>query len=105
MKIAFGQSLLTVYSFFRLGAKLRSPSTGIILNDEMDDFATSHIVNTFGIAPSAVNRIAPGKRPMSSMCPSIILDNNKNVLLLIGAAGGSKITTSTAYVSIASSRS
>ena len=80
------------------GAKFRSKQTGIILNDEMDDFSTPGQKNGFGIPPSPANYIEPKKMPMSSMCPSIILNENGDVRLLIGAAGGSKITTSVAQV-------
>ncbi|XP_068154750.1 scoloptoxin SSD14 [Drosophila tropicalis] len=79
-----------------LGAKVRSRQTGIILNDEMDDFSTPGKVNTYGIPASPANYIKPGKRPMSSTCPSIVLDYHGNVKLLVGGAGGSKITTSVA---------
>jgi len=75
-----------------------SPSTGIILNNEMDDFSTPGVVNYYGIPSSPANYIAPGKRPMSSMCPTIITDKNKDFVLAAGAAGGSKITLATAYV-------
>lgn len=79
-----------------LGAKVRSRQTGFILNDEMDDFSTPGKINAFGIPASPANYIKPGKRPMSSTCPSIILDDNGNVQLVVGGAGGSKITTSVA---------
>ncbi|XP_032594020.1 scoloptoxin SSD14 [Drosophila grimshawi] len=79
-----------------LGAKVRSRQTGIILNDEMDDFSTPGKVNAYGIPASPANYIQPGKRPMSSTCPSIILDDAGNVALVIGGAGGSRITTSVA---------
>ncbi|TMW45996.1 hypothetical protein DOY81_008927, partial [Sarcophaga bullata] len=79
-----------------LGAKVRSRQTGIILNDEMDDFSTPDKVNAYGIPASPANYIKPGKRPMSSTCPSIVLDKHGNVQLLIGGAGGSRITTSVA---------
>jgi gamma-glutamyltranspeptidase/glutathione hydrolase/leukotriene-C4 hydrolase len=69
--------------------------TGIIYNNEMDDFSTP---NTTGFQPSESNYIAPGKRPMSSMSPSIILDKNGNVRLTIGGDGGSHIITSIAKV-------
>ncbi|KAH8345046.1 hypothetical protein KR059_001475, partial [Drosophila kikkawai] len=79
-----------------LGAKVRSRQTGIILNDEMDDFSTPGKVNTYGIPASPANYIKPGKRPISSTCPSIVLDTHGNVKLIVGGAGGSKITTSVA---------
>lgn len=64
----------------------------------MDDFSTPGVINGFGIPSSPSNYIKPGKRPMSSMCPSLILNKNGSPVLLIGAAGGSKITTSVAQV-------
>ncbi|XP_030567698.1 scoloptoxin SSD14 [Drosophila novamexicana] len=79
-----------------LGAKVRSRQTGFILNDEMDDFSTPGLANAYGIPASPANYIKPGKRPMSSTCPSIILDDAGNVALVVGGAGGSRITTSVA---------
>lgn len=65
----------------------RSTSTGIILNDEMDDFSTPGQTNAYGLAASPANFINPGKRPLSSMTPTIITDKEGNVRLSLGAAG------------------
>lgn len=76
-----------------------STKTGIILNDGMDDFSVPGVNNAYEIPPSPANFIRPQKMPLSSMCPTILLDENNDVEVLIGAAGGSKITSSVAYVS------
>ncbi|CAG9802290.1 unnamed protein product [Chironomus riparius] len=75
---------------------LRRSKTGIILNDEMDDFSTPGSVNVYGIPPSEANFIRPGKRPMSSMAPTIIVNKHGDVDMVIGSAGGSRITTAIA---------
>lgn len=64
----------------------------------MDDFSTPGVTNYYGIPSSPANFIEPGKRPLSSMCPTIFTDKNGDFVLGAGAAGGSKITISTAYV-------
>lgn len=66
----------------------------------MDDFSTPGVKNYYGYPPTPLNFIKPGKRPLSSMSPSIIVDQKGDVRMLIGAAGGSKIPTSVAQVII-----
>lgn len=82
-----------------LGSMRRS-KTGIILNDEMDDFSIPGQKNIYGIPPSEVNYIKPGKRPMSSMAPSIVVNADGKVSLVVGSAGGSRITTAIAHTII-----
>ncbi len=75
------------------GAKVIAGDTGFFLNDEMDDFtAKPGFANMFGLVQGEANAIAPGKRPLSSMTPAIVLKDGKPVLVL-GAPGGSRIIT------------
>jgi len=75
------------------GAKVTAANTGILLNDEMDDFtAKLGVPNLYGLVQGQANAITPGKRPLSSMSPTIVSRNGKPVMAL-GAAGGSRIIT------------
>jgi len=76
------------------GAKYMSPSTGLIMNNEMDDFSTPGRDNGFGYPPSESNYPGPGLRPASSMTPTIIT-KNEDVLFVGGASGGSRIISAT----------
>jgi gamma-glutamyltranspeptidase/glutathione hydrolase len=81
------------------GAHLVAGKTGILLNDEMDDFSLQPgVPNAFGLIGNEQNAIAPNKRPLSSMTPTIALDDVGRVRVVVGAAGGPTIITATAQV-------
>jgi gamma-glutamyltranspeptidase/glutathione hydrolase len=81
------------------GSGVWVPGTGFMLNDEMDDFAAAPgKPNMFGLVQGESNAIQPGKRMLSAMSPTIVLDRNKQVLLVVGAAGGPTIITGTSQV-------
>jgi gamma-glutamyltranspeptidase/glutathione hydrolase len=72
---------------------------GFFLNDEMDDFTSQPgTPNMFGLVQGERNAIAPGKRPLSSMSPTIVLDPAGHLFLVVGGRGGSRIITSTVQV-------
>jgi gamma-glutamyltranspeptidase/glutathione hydrolase len=75
------------------GAKVTAAKTGVILNDEMDDFtAKVGVPNLYGLVQGEANSIAPGKRPLSSMSPTIVTKDGKPVMV-VGTPGGSRIIT------------
>jgi gamma-glutamyltranspeptidase/glutathione hydrolase len=80
------------------GNSITVPGLGFLLNDEMDDFAAQPgVPNMFGLVGGDANAIEPGKRPLSSMTPTIITKNGK-LFMVVGAPGGSRITTGVAQV-------
>ncbi len=84
----------TLNGYFGGGAYVRG--AGFFLNNEMDDFAAQPgTPNMFGLVQGEANAIAPGKRMLSSMTPSILVGKDGRVLLVAGAAGGPTITTTT----------
>jgi len=75
------------------GNSITVPKLGFLLNDEMDDFAAKPgVPNMFGVIGGEANAIEPGKRPLSSMTPTIITKGGK-LFMVTGAPGGSRITT------------
>ena len=76
------------------GSGVTIEKAGFLMNNEMDDFtAKPGTANTFGLVQGAANKIEPGKRPLSSMSPTIVEDAKGNVMMLVGAAGGPRIIT------------
>ena len=84
------------------GSKVVVPGTGVMLNNQMDDFALAPgIPNAFGLVGAEANAIAPGKRPLSSMSPTIVLKDGEPILTL-GAAGGPTIISEVVWAIIRS---
>jgi gamma-glutamyltranspeptidase / glutathione hydrolase len=80
------------------GSRVTAEGLGFLLNDEMDDFsAKPGVPNSYGLIQGPANAIGPGKRPLSSMTPTIVVRDGKTFLVL-GSPGGSKITTTVANV-------
>ncbi|CAI7671683.1 unnamed protein product [Penicillium palitans] len=77
------------------GSQVMVPETGIIMNNEMNDFSIPGSSNSFGYIPSPSNYIRPGKRPLSSITPAIVERSNGTLFLIAGSAGGSRIITAT----------
>ena len=91
-----GNAVSVTYTINGLfGAGVIAPGTGFLLNDEMDDFTTKlGTANLFGLVQGEANIIAPGKRPLSSMAPTVLTKNGK-VVAVLGSPGGSRIITIT----------
>jgi gamma-glutamyltranspeptidase/glutathione hydrolase len=81
------------------GSAVTVTGAGFLLNDEMDDFATSPgEPNMYGLVQGEANAIGPGKRMLSAMTPSIVLDPRKQLYLVVGTPGGPKIITMVYHV-------
>ena len=79
----------------------RFTAAGIVMNDEMDDFAREvGEPNAFGLVGGAPNLPGPGRRPLSSMSPTIVFDPSGQPILCVGGAGGSRIITATQQVAL-----
>ena len=78
----------------RFGSKILVPKTGIVLNNEMDDFAIHPSGNVYGLVGNDANSLQPKKRPLSSMTPTIILQGDRPELI-VGGAGGPRIISAT----------
>ncbi|KAF6761173.1 nucleophile aminohydrolase [Ephemerocybe angulata] len=76
---------------FIFGSQILDPVTGVILNNEMDDFSTPGVPNGFGLYPSPYNYPQPGKRPLSSTVPTILEHEDGSFYLAVGGSGGSQI--------------
>jgi gamma-glutamyltranspeptidase/glutathione hydrolase len=81
------------------GSKLMAPQSGIVLNDELDDFTSNSMMNAFGMTQSP-NRARPNARPVSSMTPTLVLKDNE-VVLTAGGSGGLTIATNTSQAVLA----
>jgi len=93
----------TLNDFF--GSHVTSGSLGILLNDEMDDFAAkAGVPNMYGLIQGTANAIAPGKRPLSSMTPTIVLEDGK-LRYVLGSPGGGRIMTTVTNIFLSAAES
>jgi len=85
------------------GSRVTAGSLGFLLNDEMDDFAVKlGVPNIYGLIQGPANAIAPGKRPLSSMTPTIVLEKGK-LRFVLGSPGGARIITTVANIFLSAS--
>ena len=95
----WGNAVAVTYTLNNwFGARVTAAGTGVLLNNEMDDFTSKPgVPNSFGLVQGEANAIAPGKRPLSSMSPTIVTRHGKP-LLVLGTPGGSRIITAVLQV-------
>lgn len=91
---SYGNAVANTYTLnFSYGSKIMVPGTGILLNNEMDDFSSKPgVPNAYGLTGGELNSIEPGKRMLSSMTPTIVMKDGKPYLIT-GSLGGSRIIT------------
>ncbi len=94
-----GNAIATTYTLnFSYGTGITAEGTGILLNNEMDDFsAKPGVPNAYGLIGGEANAVEPAKRPLSSMTPTLVFKDGK-VFLVTGSPGGSRIITTTLQV-------
>jgi gamma-glutamyltranspeptidase / glutathione hydrolase len=97
----FGNAVAVTYTLNDwFGARVTAPGTGVLLNDEMDDFTSKPgVPNMYGLVQGVANKIEPGKRPLSSMTPTIVTRNGRPWMIL-GTPGGSRIITAVLHTLI-----
>jgi gamma-glutamyltranspeptidase/glutathione hydrolase len=84
---------------YLFGSGVVVPGTGVLLNNEMDDFSTKPgLANVFGLVQGESNSIAPNKTPLSSMTPTIVFDSNEKFRLTLGSPGGPRIISAVTLV-------
>lgn len=97
---AMGNAVSTTTTINSLyGSGVYIPGTGVFMNNEMDDFAAQPgQPNQFGLVQGEANAVQPGKRMLSAMSPTIVLDPAGDVLLVVGSRGGPRIITGTSQI-------
>ncbi len=95
----FGNAVSNTYTInFSFGSGIVAEGTGVLMNNEMDDFsAKSGVANAYGLIGGDANAVEAGKRPLSSMSPTIVMKDGK-VFLVTGSPGGSRIITTTLQI-------
>ncbi len=95
----FGSAVSNTYTInFSFGSGIVADGTGVLMNNEMDDFsAKTGVANAYGLIGGDANAVEAGKRPLSSMSPTIVMKDDK-VFLVTGSPGGSRIITTTLQI-------